>query len=184
MSVTKEEMEDLILIGMVRKVRGTKGDLKVESYSDVRGRFVGMKSAYFRSPGKEQPVRHSIEKCEEMNGYVVMKPEGVNSFDEASNFIGSEILVREDERAQLPKGTFYVDSLVGMSVVEEGGRSIGVVEEIVSNGAQSLLSIRQDDGAEVSVPFVKPFLVSIDLEERSILIRLIDGMLGGGLDED
>ncbi len=177
-------MDDLVLIGIVRKPRGPKGDLKVESFSDVPGRFSGLSSAYFRRSQIAQAIRHEIEKCEEVNGYVVLKLKGVDSFDEASEFVGYEMLVDQSERPELPQGTYFIDSLVGLTVKDLNGKEIGVVENVSSNGAQSLLSIRADNASDFVLPFVNRFIKSVDIKKSIIEVELIDGMLEGGIDEN
>ncbi|MBL8040094.1 MAG: hypothetical protein JNM04_01980, partial [Chthonomonas sp.] len=58
--------------------------------------------------------------------------------------------------------------------VDEQGNPLGKVDEVVSAPAQDLLSING-----MLIPMVKQFILDIDLEARTIKIRLIEGMDGG-----
>ncbi len=170
-------------------MRGTKGDLKVESLSDIPGRFAGLKDAFFRKRDAVEAVKYKVEKSELINDYVVMKLNGVNSFDDASSFVGAEVLVPESEKASLPVGTYFVDSLIGMSVKDLNGNKIGVVADVLSNSVQSVLSIETENGSEFNLPFVKEFVRNVDLDEKEIRVELIEGIvpeakIEGGVDEN
>jgi len=187
-------MEDYILIGIVRKVRGNKGDLKVEPMSDVSERFDNMDTALIRKNGSTEVVEFKLEKSELVNEYVVMKIDGVDSYDEASAFLGSEILIPESERGSLPSDTYFIDSLVGMNVKDSSGKKIGVVTDVHSaNGTsrrsshsigQDLILIETVSGSEFSLPFVKEFVKEIDPDKREMRVELIEGMIEGGIDEN
>jgi len=75
----------------------------------------------------------------------------------------------EVERADLPpaaEGSFYVFELVGLAVVEEGGRPLGVVADVAPGVANDVLEL--DSG--VLLPLVEACVRSIDLEAGTILV--------------
>lgn len=170
-------MDDLVLIGIVRKVRGNKGDLKVESMSDFPERFDGLKHVYIRRKGLSQVENVEIDKSEYVNNYAVMKLKGVDTFDEAARFVGAEVSVAESERVELPDGTYFIDTLIGMNVESSGGRHIGVVEDVLSNLKQSILLIRMVDGTNFKLPFVSAFVKRVDPDQGKMTVELIEGLL-------
>lgn len=169
-------MDELILIGVVRKVRGSKGDLKVESMSDFPERFAGLEEVFVRKPHSTDAAKMKLDKSEFVNNYAVMKINGVDSYDDAAAFVGSEILVRESERVPLPDGTYFIDSLIGLKVRSREGGSIGVVEDVLSNSKQSLLLVKTNSGAELNLPFVGAFVKNVDEKSKEITVELIEGM--------
>jgi len=180
---TGDIVDDLVLIGIVRRVRGNKGDLKVESLSDAPARFTGMKSVIVKKKNLDTNDEYAVEKSEELNDYVVMKFRGVDTYEQAEEFLGAELMVPESERAELPADMYYVDSLVGMTVCDTAGKSIGKIIG-VEKGIQSLLVIRELNGHEFSLPFVREFVKEVNTVQSSMKIDLIDGMIEGGIDED
>jgi 16S rRNA processing protein RimM len=176
--VAKEtKMDDFILIGVVRKVRGIKGDLKVESMSDFPDRFSGIEEVFIRKRNSAQAVKVEVEKSEFVNNYAVMKFKGVDSYDGASAFVGAEILVPESGRVAPPPGTYFIDSLIGMNVTSAGRGKIGIVKDVLSNLKQDMLLISMDDGSEFSLPFVNAFVKNVDLIANEITVELIDGLV-------
>jgi 16S rRNA processing protein RimM len=83
-------------------------------------------------------------------------------------------------RASLPplcEGEFYVQDLVGCSVVDGAGRARGVVRGAFWNGAHDVLSVvpeRGDGGArddeEWLVPVVPAFVLEVDVEARRLVL--------------
>lgn len=69
----------------------------------------------------------------------------------------------EVERAELPptgEDEWYAFELVGLEVVEEGGRVLGTVREVTPGVANDLLDL----GGDVLLPMVEDCILSIDLE--------------------
>lgn len=170
-------MDDLILIGIARKVRGNKGDLKVESMSDFPDRFSILEEVFIRKPNSAEAVKMQIEKSEFVNNYAVMKLKGVDSYDDAAAFVGSEVLVPESQRMVPPDGTYFVDSLLGMKVKDAAGENIGVVRNVLTNLNQSILLIAMKDGTEFNLPFVDAFVKNVDQENKEITVELIEGIV-------
>ncbi|MCL5020401.1 MAG: ribosome maturation factor RimM [Bacteroidetes bacterium] len=175
--IEKCEMDDFILIGIARKVRGNKGDLKVESMSDFPQRFSMLKEVFVRKSNSAEAVKMQVEKSEFVNNYAVMKFRGVDSYDDAATFVGSEVLVPESERMVPPDGSYFIDSLLGMTVKNEAGETVGIVENVLMNLNQSILLITMEDGTEFNLPFVDAFVKKVDQDKREITVELIEGIV-------
>jgi 16S rRNA processing protein RimM len=75
----------------------------------------------------------------------------------------------EVARADLPPpepGSFYVFQLVGLEVVEEGGRELGRVADVAPGVANDVLEL--DSG--VALPLVEDCVRDVDLERRRIVV--------------
>jgi 16S rRNA processing protein RimM len=77
---------------------------------------------------------------------------------------GSELSVPRDALPSLEEGSFYVADLVGLEVLEAGGRRLGVVRDVVSGIANDNLEL--DSGA--LVPLVEDAVVEIDLQSGTV----------------
>jgi 16S rRNA processing protein RimM len=176
--VRRMNMDNLILIGVVRKVRGIKGDLKVESMSDFPERFSELREVLVRKPNSTETVKVELDRSEFVNNYAVIRLKGVDSYDGAAAYLGAELLVPETERVVPPEGTYFVDSLIGMNLKNADGRKIGVVADLLSNRKQSILTVRMDDGTEFDLPFVSAFVKKVDIEAGEMTVELIDGLIG------
>ena len=102
--------------------------------------------------------------------------EGITFRDQCEVLRGVQLTVASGERRDLPDDEYWTEDLVGLDVVDDLGRKVGVVAGAIFGSAQDRLAI--DTGESVSeVPFVETFFPSVDLTSRRITIAPIEGLL-------
>jgi 16S rRNA processing protein RimM len=75
----------------------------------------------------------------------------------------------EVERAELPpteEDEYYTFQLVGLDVVEENGRALGTVADVLPGVANDVLQV----GESVLLPMVEDCILSVDLAARRIVV--------------
>jgi 16S rRNA processing protein RimM len=80
---------------------------------------------------------------------------------------GTELQIRRDELDAPAEGEFYVFQLVGLEVVEEGGRELGTVTDVAPGVANDVLEL--DTG--LALPMVEACVAEVDLEGGRIQVR-------------
>jgi len=101
--------------------------------------------------------------------------EGIDDRVAAEEVRGLDIAV--PERRQLGEGEFWPEDLIGLAVVEPGGRVVGVVAEVVFGPGQDRLRIEQEGGPTFEVPFVDALVPRVDLGAGEIEIDPIPGLI-------
>ena len=136
------------------------------------GRPHGLAGAFVVEDASEDPERFA----EGATVYVGREPAGVVEAKRA----GGRLIVRLDPAAprgavlevpvsELPpaaEGEFYVHELVGLSVEEEGGRSLGRVQDVVPGVANDVLELE----GGIALPMVEECVRTVDLEEGRIVV--------------
>ena len=77
-------------------------------------------------------------------------------------------------RAALPKteeDEFYWVDLVGLEVVNTAGERLGKVAGLIETGANAVLRVADDDGAERLLPFVSAVVLAVDREAGRIRVE-------------
>ena len=78
----------------------------------------------------------------------------------------------------LPDDEFYHADLIGLTVLDTGGTSLGTVQNVLNHGAGDLLEIK---GAELPEPILLPFtqaaVPTVDLKAGRIIADPPDGLL-------
>ena len=171
------ESTEFITLARVVKTQGRHGEVAAEVHSDVPDRFAeGMK---LFALGKSGDSRREVE-IEDLwphKGLLVLKFAGVDSISEAETLIGSELQVRNAERAELEPGWKYVSDLVGCTVFDHGNE-IGRIEDVqFGAGEAALLIVAGAGGKKYDVPFAEAYLEGVDLPLRQVRMKLPDGML-------
>jgi len=167
----------LYAVGRVVKAIGIRGEVVVELLSASSDRFKMLEVVFVgRNEQEAEQARIEYVKIDARRGLRV-KFTQIPSRTEAERLIGSYVFVGEQHRLQLPKGTYFVDNVVGLQVVDETGKRIGLVKEVLKMPAQDVYVIERD-GPDVMVPAAREFIRDIDLQTRTITVRLIEGLIG------
>ena len=91
---------------------------------------------------------------------------------------GAELYTWEDELEELEEEEFWVKDLVGMTVLKESGEEVGKVVDIIYGGNDILEIRRPGDapGKTILIPFVKSLVPTVNLSEKNILVKDLEGL--------
>jgi 16S rRNA processing protein RimM len=110
-------------------------------------------------------------------GQILISADGVNDRDAAESLKGRTITVSQEERVKLPEGEYWIDSLIGLEVIDdESGERLGGLEEIINTSGNDVYLIRTDDGALNPIPAVRDVIRGISLENGTMRIKLLEGL--------
>ena len=79
---------------------------------------------------------------------------------------GAELRLPREELPEPAEGAYYVFQLVGLEVVEEGGRVLGLVREVSPYPANDVLEL--DTG--ILLPLVEDCVRAVELDEGRIVV--------------
>jgi 16S rRNA processing protein RimM len=79
---------------------------------------------------------------------------------------GAELFVRRADLPPLEEGSYYVTDLVGLEVVEDGGKRLGAVVEVVPGVANDVLEL--DSG--LLLPLVEDCVRDVQLAQRRVVV--------------
>ncbi|BCM92954.1 ribosome maturation factor RimM [Abditibacteriota bacterium] len=156
-----------VLVGRV-KDRWDRALIRIVSYSDVPNRFA--KSAQICLVKGENREIFTIEVSNYKAGYFVCGI-GLTSSEQADALIGSEVFVHRSMRPALPDGQLYPDEYIGMQIETEAGESLGEIEEVMETPRHEVFVT-----AQVLVPDVPEFVVTVDKEAGKVIVRDIAGL--------
>ncbi len=177
------EYNDFICIGKLSGCSGIKGLLKVTPFTEYPERFLKLKRVYLFDERKSlfalnpnDEFEFKIEKCDVTHAQITIKLEGINSKEEAAEFVHYEILIPEEEKLKLPKGKYFHYEIIGFNVYN-GNELLGTLEKIDNYGSHDILNVKSIEGKEVLIPYREEFVKSIDADEKKIVVELIEGFL-------
>ena len=170
-----ESTEDFITLARVLKTQGRRGEVAVETYSDVPGRFTaGMRLWALSENGERREL--SVDEVWPHKGHAVLKLAGFDSISDAEKLIGWALQVPQSERASLEPGWTYVSDLIGCEVFD-GDRALGSVEDVQAGAGEAALLIVRAGKKEISIPFAEAYVRKVDIGRRQIKMALPNGML-------
>lgn len=154
-----------VVVGYIYGVWGIAGDLKVEVLSDFPERF---------SPGSVLYIDGSparVERSRPTKSGLVVKLDSINDRTTAEAQRGKFLTIRREDVGDLPEGSFYYFQVLDMDVRTESGEYLGRVQEIISTPGNDIYVVR-NDGEEVLVPALDGVVLSVDLQQNLLVVRL------------
>ena len=169
------EAVELVAIGKIEKPFGIRGEVRVRSLSDVPGRFEGLTQVTLVAPSGRALVTGVTRVRANGNSYVL----GFDAFatpEEAAVFRGWLIKISRDLTPPLPAGQYYEFDLIGMTVVDGAGQLLGALEEVLETASNHIFVVRRE-GREILIPAIKDAVASVDVENRTVTIRSVEGLV-------
>jgi len=168
-------LSDLILVGVVARAHGNKGQVIVNPETDFPDeRFAVGQVLTVEQAGRA--VERRVASVRFQQGRPIIGFDGVETMNDAEALAGAELKVPAAALPPLPGGTYYRHDLVGCEVRNEAGQPIGRVARVDGPLERSHLVIDAPTG-EVMLPLVEEFWVSIDLNGRVIVVRPPQGLM-------
>jgi 16S rRNA processing protein RimM len=169
--------DELILIGVIARPHGLRGEVAVNSETDFADRRFAAGSVVLAGPSGARPLR--IERLRFHQRRPLVLFEGVHTVEQARQLAGERLWVRASEREVLPAGQYYQSDLVGCQVEDADGRAIGTVVRVEESGTPVLVvsGTGAMAGSEVLVPLADEICREIDIAAKRIVIVPPEGLL-------
>ena len=137
------------------------------------GKPHGLDGSFFVEQASEDPERFAVDAVLHVDG----EPARVKSSKRSGGRPvirldrtarrGAELAVPRDALSPTEPGEYYAFELVGLNVVEEGGRSLGRVAQVAPGVANDVLEL--DTG--LALPLVEVCINEVDLERGRIVVN-------------
>lgn len=167
--------DERVLVGVVGRAHGLRGEVKVEVLTDVDGRFAAGSRLYLVVPGRAGDPTEVV-RSRRHHGAVLLTLDGISDRDAAEALRGARLEVEPDEVPQAPEGFYYHFQLVGCECHDSRAGHLGSVCDVVEDGGGSLLVVEKD-GRRIPIPFVDAFLREVDVVDRRIELSLPEGLI-------
>ena len=156
--------EGFVAVGRVLAPFGLKGELKVQPLTD-NPRRLAPRSRLWAGPQKV-----TVAAIREAQGHTYLTLKGFNDRTSVEPFRHALLQIPESELPPLAEGEFYRYQLIGLTVVDRDGATIGVLEEIIeTGGANDVYRVRGDTG-DILLPALDDVVMSIDLDAGRMVV--------------
>lgn len=109
---------------------------------------------------------------------MLVKFKGIDSPERAGEFRNQWVFIPASAVPELPEGQLYQHQLFGLDVVDEAGRLLGRITEIIETGANDVYVVTDADGREVVLlPAIPAVILDVDLGRRQMRVHLLDGLM-------
>ena len=167
----------MLALGRFLKPHGIKGELKFEPYLPDDVDPDNIPNGVVKSTDGYEEQEVTIASSRVTGRFWLLRPDGVTSPEEAANFTNREFWVERSQLAPLPEGQYFAQDIMGSVVIDEDGRKVGVINDIISTGANDVWQIARSDGGEMMIPVIPEVVRKVDTVNRKIVVKLMDGLV-------
>ena len=166
MSLTPQENNKKLLVGKINGFFGLQGWVKVFSYTNPRTNILNYSPWSIKVDGNFQSI--DITSGREQSKTIVAHIKGIDNREDSQKFIGQDIYINKEQLPKLTQGEYYWHELIGFDVINKDEERLGTVDYFVETGANDVLVVKGKK--EYWIPYIEPFLVSIDSKNNKILV--------------
>lgn len=167
-------MEQFLQVGVISSTHGIRGEVKVFPTTDDPARFKKLKIVLLDT-GKEL-TELEVQSVKFFKQFVILKFRGIDNINDIEIYKGKSLLVPREDAVELEENEYYIADLIGMEVFTEDGR-FGVVKDVMETGANEVYIVDSDDHGEVLIPAIRQCVLDVNVEEKKMLVRLLDGLI-------
>ena len=161
------EKQAYIDAGKIVNTHGVRGEVRIEVWLDSPALLKRCGRVFLGGEEKK------ILSAREHKGFLIAQLEGVADVSAAQALKNRVVQIARAD-AKLPRGAYFLQDIIGASVVDESGAEIGKLTEVLELPGQRVYVVRGE--TEHLIPAVPAFILNTDADAGVITVRLIEGM--------
>jgi len=178
--------DDAVEVGRVLDAWGVKGWIKVQPFAADPQALFSSRRWFLKPPQPQQGVKlpasagavHAaippllkVMQVKEHGDGVVAQVQDVADRSDAEALRGARIFVGRSSFPTADKDEYYWVDLIGMTVVNREGQTLGTVAGLIDTGPHSVLRLEAATPAEERlIPFVAAYVDDVSMAERRITV--------------
>ena len=178
MAATDERV--LLMVGRVIRSHGIRGELKVLPESDNPERLLDLPQVFIgeqESATTAFPVAAARFQQTKKGLAVLMTLEGISTRDDADALRKQVVYALQNDLPPLESGEYFLHEIIGSKVETDSGKEVGELKEIMELPAHDIYIVKRQGLPDVMIPAVPEFIEKVDVDEKLIVIRPIEGLL-------
>ncbi|MBO9635958.1 MAG: 16S rRNA processing protein RimM [Chitinophagaceae bacterium] len=161
-------------IGKLAATFGVKGELVLVHHLGQKTALKGVQAIFIEFK-RDELLPYFVEETRVKNDTeLFIKLEGINSKEEARNYLQKQVWLPEETVLQFSNKTAPI-SFLGFHIIDNG-TDIGEILEVIEQPHQMLCRIDLD-GKEALIPMHQETLLKVDKKKKEVHVQLPDGLL-------
>ncbi len=166
-------MAQMVSVGVFVGAFGVHGEVRLKSYCTTPDAI----ATYGPLSTESGNITFNIKMVKPIKNGFSVRVEGVTTRAQAEALAGTKLLVNRAILPSLPDDEYYHADLIGLTVLDAGGRELGQVAAVENHGAGDYLEIT---GKGLKTPALLPFtqaaVPTIDLHAGRIIADPPEGV--------
>ena len=166
-------MSDLICVAAIAGAFGVRGEVRLKSFT-ADPLAIGEYAPLTTEDGGRS---FDLALAGQLPNGLLVRLSGVNTKEEADALKGVKLYVPRDRLPALPDDEYYHADLIGLTVLDTGGATLGRVKTVLNHGAGDTLEVQVPGASDtVLLPFTLDAVPTVDLATGRIIADPPEGL--------
>mgnify|MGYP001085920718 CR=1 FL=1 len=166
-------MTDRVIVGAIGGSFGVQGEVRLKSFC-ADPQAIADYTPLYTEDGRA--FAQVVLTGQLKNGFTA-RINGVVTKEDADDLRNVSLYAERALMPSLPDDEYYYADLIGLTVVDTGGATLGTVKNVMDHGAGDLLEITVPGQAEtILLPFTQAAVPTVDLTAKRIVADPPDGL--------
>lgn len=161
------DKQRFIEAGKIVNTHGVRGEVKIQVWLDSPAFMKKFKKIYI----DEKPV--NMLSARPHKDMLIAALEGVEDVNAAMCLKNKTVYIDRKD-AKLPRGSYFLQDIMGATVIDEAGNEAGKLTDIMETPASTIYIVKGE--TEHMIPAVPEFILKTDADKGIIKVHLIEGM--------
>lgn len=162
-----------ILIGEIVNIHGIKGEVKIYPYTDDIENLAKTKVIFLDQDLKD---KYNIS-CRIQKNMLLVKIKGVDTPEMAESLRGKKVYIPKESLKELEEGSYYIEDLLGLEIVDENENHIGTLKYIFNTGANDVYEVETKEHGNIYLPAIKQVIKKVDIKNGKIYVEIMKGLI-------
>ena len=167
--------DDMFRVGIYVNTHGVRGEIKLLPTTDDVNRC--HRDLPLVLDTGQEPVPVTVSTVKYFKNMVILGFKEFTDINAIERYKGCDVLVSRENAIPLEEGEYYVSDLIGCEVVEEDGKLLGTLIDVMTTGANDVYIVKTKAGKEVLLPVIPDCIKNVDIENKKITVFLMPGLL-------
>ena len=167
--------QHLLQVGLISSTHGIAGEVKVFPTTDDVNRFDYLKDVILDT-GREK-LNLTVAGVKYFKNMVILKFKGIDNINDVEKYRGCSLWVTRENAVELDEDEYFVCDMIGLDVITDEGDKLGELTDVIQTGANDVYVVKTKEGKEVLLPAIDEFVLIVDLEENTMTVHVMDGLL-------
>ena len=154
--------------GRIVNTFGVKGEVKIMPWCDSAEFLLPFRTLYIDGTPR-RVISSRVHK-----DMLIVLFEGSEDLN-AAMALKNKVVTFARSDANLPEGRFFIADILGSEVLDESGRAVGRLTDVLELPAGQVYVVEGEDG-EHTIPNRREFILDVNADEGVIRVHLIEGM--------
>ena len=168
------QFDDCFELGYFTRTKGLRGELQAFLDVDDPSYYQRLDSVLISIDHDLVPF--AIERITVQGAIAVLKLEGIDHIDQASELKSHKLHLPLTSLPQLKPDQFYFHDLINYKIVDRKMGELGIVGSIYNLPNNDLFAVEYQ-GREVLIPIHNDLIHKVDKDKKIILVDMPDGLL-------